>query len=157
MKPTINSNKHYVHFSAFNIAGSAIVNNVIVSVDDALPSAGSVRQGAIVKAIYLELWWDADLEGKTGAVSFQKIPAGGLSPTFAQHANMGTYQNKKNVLEFHQGLGPATGNVVPMFRHWIKIPKGKQRMGLGDVVNFSISAIGTEFHGCGFATFKSYY
>ncbi len=157
MKPIINSEKHYVHFPVATITNGARTNFTVVGVDNQLTNASDVRAGAAVKAIYLELWAAASTEFNLGQISIQKQPGEAPSPTFTEMQNMGTYGNKKNVLEFHQGLMPSNGNIIPLFRQWIMIPKGKQRQGLGDQIKFSVAAIGADLKLCGFSTFKEYF
>jgi len=118
-----------------------------------------VAVGSVVKAIYLELWLvgaaNAQLSSMT--VIVEKVPAGQSSATAANMAALNSYDNKKNILEIHQGLlGQDSTNPVPFFRHWIKIPKGKQRFGLGDVVKFTINAISEDTTFCGVSIYKVY-
>ncbi len=157
MKATINSEKHYVHTPVTAVASGVRSNVTLVDVDNQLSDANDVRVGAIVKAVYVEMWADSATASKTVNACITKIVSNGATPSFAEMANMGSYGNKKNVLEFHQGLAPSNGNIIPLFRQWVMIPKGKQRFGLGDALTFSISATGASMNFCGFTTFKEYY
>ncbi len=158
MLAPINTVKHYGHTSAFAITNG--VRSVIVLVDaivaPAVASAISVKEGAIIKAVYVEFWVSGVTAEKTVSACIVKLPGGSVSPTFTEMTNMGTYNNKKNVLEFHQGLAPTGGNIIPIFRGWIKIPKGKQRFGFSDQLILAVSANGTNVNLCGFTTFKEY-
>ncbi len=163
MVAPITSIKHYVHQTNLTIASGAINNHNVVNavIAPATTLAGDVVQGAIVKAIYIERWIVGDQAAAasgTFLLAIDKVPAGATAMTFAQSANLGGYPNKKNILYTTQGIVSDIrdgSNPVPIIRGWIKIPKGKQRMGLGDriVVNFSaINAIRI----CGVSTYKEY-
>ncbi len=159
MRPVITSNKHYVHRDAVAIAANSGLNIPIVTAiafGAAVSNAEDVVEGSVVKAVYLEYWVDGADASKTCTGMVIKIPGGGAMPTFAEVANLGAYPNKKNILEFHQGLAPSSGNQMALFRQWIKIPKGKQRFGLGDSLQVKFTCIGGAINICGFATYKDY-
>ncbi len=156
MRPTINSDKHYVHLPVTVVTNGARTNVFILLADNSLAAATSVRVGSVVKAVYVELWVDSATASKTVSACVYKL-SDGTSPTFGEMSNMTTYSNKKNVFEFHQGLAPTTGNIIPLFRQWIKIPKGKQRIGLGDSIKISVAATGANMNMCGVFVFKEYY
>ncbi len=157
MKQVINSDKHYVHLPVIAITSGNVSTFELVDVDNSLASASDVRVGAVVKAVFLELWADSPTSSKTINSAVLKRPSGASAPSIANLGNMGAYINKKNVFMFHQGLAPSNGNVVPLFREWILIPKGKQRMGLGDSIVVTTGATGATMNICGFATFKEYF
>ncbi len=157
MKPTINSDKHIVHFPTTVVASGARTNFLVLDVDNDFTNAGSVRQGASVKAVYIEMWIDGVTASKTAYGAVIKLVSAVAALTYTEILNMGTYANKKNVLSQHQGLAPSGGNIVPLFREWVLIPKGKQRMGKGDSIKITISATGTNVNVCGFAVFKEYF
>ncbi len=159
MLSPIVSVKHYVHTPAVTIATGVRTMVTIVNAiakGSAITSAADVEEGAVIKAIYLEYWVSGETASQTGNALVLKRPSGATQPTYAEMQNLGAYINKKNILSTHQGLMPTGGNVMPIFREWIKIPKGKQRMGLGDLIQVAVSATGTTVNLCGFATFKSY-
>ncbi len=159
MKATINSTKHYIQTAA-----SAIGNGAKLGIDvlDAV-AKGTVRtatievdEGCIVKAMYLEYWVKADNPNFTVTGFVCKLPSGVTAPTFTNSQNLQAWENKKNVFETHQGLAPSGDQVMALFRHWIKIPKGKQRMGLGDRIQVSVSMAGSAGDICGIAIYKEY-
>ncbi len=159
IKPPIKSIKHYVHFPAATVVSGAIGNFKpidAIAEGAARATAANVEEGCEIKAVFVEMWMSGQTVDNTIGWALYKIPSGGAGTTAAQLSNMSTYQNKKNVLKFGQGLGPTSGNVVPVLREWIKIPKGKQRFGLGDEFVFSFTGTGTSAHACGFATYKEY-
>ncbi len=159
MLSPITSNKHYVHIPVFTVTAASRVQTTVVNAvakGTAITTADQVDEGSTIKAVYVELW----ISGVTANLAVQaclvKRPASVSGPTFGDMAAMGTYPNKKNVFEYHQGLAPTGGNQMAIFRHWIKIPKGKQRFGLDDLLVIVTSALGTNINVCGFATYKEY-
>ncbi len=165
MLAPINSNKHYVHRTNTSIATGSISAHIAVNsvVAPATSNAEDVEEGSVVKAVHLEYWLNSD--GATGTtVQFilivEKVPSGQTAVTAAQIVNLGAYQNKKNILYTTQGnLGASVDgqSSVPVLRDWVLIPKGKQRMGLGDRIVTSmhpIGSVGAAF--CGLVTYKEY-
>ncbi len=159
MKATINSIKHYIQTPALGVAsgGIAIVDiSVAVAKGAARANTFNVEEGSTIKAVYLEFWVKADNPNFTVNAAFLKMPASVASPTFAQMNNLQAYANKKNILEFHQGLAPSGDQVMALFRGWYKIPKGKQRQGLADVLRIVFSFTGSAGDICGMSTYKEY-
>ncbi len=164
MLAPINTIKHYVGFTKTGIASGAkgsvsLVGSVVAP---ATASAFEVNEGSVIKAIFIELWLkglgasDADT---AFTVALEKIPGGASgSMSFADMANLGAYDNKKNVLFTSQGVlgGVGGGQAVPIMRGWYKIPKGKQRFGLNDFLVLNIAAIGQTIDRCGISTYKEY-
>ncbi len=159
MQPVINTEKHLIQNSFFTVASGAI-SAVTISSAVAAPSARQeVREGAKISAVYLEYWVTTDdATIGTTIVTFEKIPANAPAMTTANSALLNDYPNKKNVFYTHMGL---TGNNVtyPMsvVKGWFKIPKSKQRQGLGDklVVNFHGQSNGINV--CGIGIYKEQY
>ncbi len=119
--------------------------------------ANEVVEGAIVKAVFIEMWLRGqDTSAGSALVSFVKVPDGqGLS--FGDQADLFSYNNKKNVLYHTQGLvNHSMDGATPFLRQWFKIPKGKQRMGLGDELLLGVSAQALDVNICGFAVYKEY-
>ncbi len=162
MLATINSVKHYIPVNLTVTATSGITQISLVEAQELqdVAIAQDVRSGAVVKAVYVELWMIANHATSfcTFTASLEKIPAAATAMTFAQSQNLTDYPNKKNVLYTTQGIvGSAENNAVPFFRGWFKIPKGKQRMGLGDQIVVNISAITVGVQHCGMSVFKEYF
>ncbi len=159
MRPVISSTKHYVHFPVATITNGARSNFQISNATAkgaVRVAADEVSEGSLVKAFYLEIWGASATSLLTISSAVYKRPFGAGNMTFTDMTNVGSYSNKKDVLEFHQGIAPSNGNVVPLYRHWIKVPKGKQRQGLTDKLMLTIAAIGADMVMCGFATYKEY-
>ncbi len=164
MLAPINTVKHYVQQSIATLtSGSTVLKTIVIAVaNTALPVATpDVKEGAIIKAVYIEVW----LKGLGAAdaatqflFSIYKNPGGTDNITNTDHLNMMAYSNKKNVLFHSQGVigGVGGGQSVPVIRTWVSIPKGKQRFGLGDRLQLAITAVGESISHCGFQTYKEY-
>ncbi len=160
MRPMINSRKHIVQVT-LSTAGFGLVatNNIVVvnqNPDQSL--AVDVAPGTVVKAVYAEIWLlAASAQPTTITAIIYKQPSELGSISAAEMTDLHTYKNKNNIFEIHQGIVPdANANPVPVFRGWIKIPKGKQRMSIGDRITFSMKGITEDTEYCGFFVFKSY-
>ncbi len=163
MKPVISSRKHVVQHTQFTVASAATINHIIVNAVEtsAVNASHEVIEGTVIKAVYIERWLFTSEDTGVGA-SFvfivEKVPADAADPTFTNMGLLDSYSNKKNILYTSQGLlGLASTNPTPVIRQWIKIPKGKQRFGLGDQLKITIAAIGAnDVIGCGLAIYKGY-
>ncbi len=160
VRPMVHSTKHYVQQSiGTSVPGTLTAVNIVKAVDVAdKTSLEEVEEGTSVKAIYLEMWVRS---AATAAASFTfvvvKRPADVASPDATDLAGLGNYQNKKNVFYTTQGLvNDVDSTALNIYRGWIKIPKSKQRMGLGDKISWHLSAIGQSLNFCGFQTYKEY-
>ncbi len=161
MRPRVNTEKHYVQFSLFSVAGGAIAELVVAIGQQTRTETNSthIREGAIISAVWLEIWVTSDDAAQgTTIVTLEKRLTGQAPMTAAQSALLNSYGNKKNVLHCFQGLiGPNVQPAAPSIRGWFKIPKGKQRMGLGDELVINVHGQSNGVSGCGFATFKEQY
>ncbi len=150
--------KHYTNFSPTNIAAAGIsVSSVAIAVAVVdKNSSNEVEEGDLVKAVFIERWLTSDDATQSSFVlSVEKLPGNQPTMTFAQSIAMNTYPNKKNILYVTEGLvSPVAQNPTPVIRQWIGIPKGKQRMGLGDRILVNIAAIANGITFCGFNVFK---
>ncbi len=159
MRPIIKSIKHYAHLPAAVIVSGAIIGQPLVTTIAegavrALPS--DVEEGCSIKAVYCEYWISGVTIDKTATWVIVKRPSGALNPSFAEMAALGTYANKKNILFSGQGIPPTNGNVMNIVKGWIKLPKGKQRFGIGDKLFLVVAAVATNVNLCGLHTFKEY-
>ncbi len=158
----VNSIKHYVQTANGTIASGAIgtVSLVKAEVAPANAAVADVLEGSIVKAIYIEMWMignGADGSDTQFNYIIYKLPSGLASPTYTNILNLQAWDNKKNVFFHSQGvIGDAQTQAIPVYRQWLKIPKGKQRMGAGDRIAFAVAATGQTINRCGFATYKEY-
>ncbi len=90
-------------------------------------------------------------------ITLEKVPGAGNTITFTESTDLFSYANKKNIIYTTQGLASNDGIAapIPVIRQWFKIPKGKQRMGLGDTWNLNVSSRGSDdLIMCGFMTYK---
>ncbi len=164
MLAPIVSKKHYIQLTDTQIASGAILANQLV---DAAPAPATtafftVVEGSVVKAIYCEYWLlpnGASNDSTQFIGVLEKVPQGAAAVTVAQITSLQSYDNKKNILYTTQGvLNMAVDGqgAIPVSKQWFMIPKGKQRMGLGDRVVFTFFTLGTTMRICGFITYKEY-
>ncbi len=157
MRAPVHSKKHYVQITLNTVtSGAAGANLLIQGVET--PTLGThVSEGAVIKAVFVEMWVRA---GSTspGSVLVTLVKAPDLqTPLFADMIALQDYQNKKNVLYHTQGLtNDQDADAIPFVRQWFKIPKGKQRFGLGDSLFLMVSAQAIDAINCGFAVYKEY-
>ncbi len=163
MRPVINSKKHISQISQSNVTQAARVATILVSAIEGAPTAPDhVKEGAIVKACYVEFWVSQDSASVVGSytVVLEKVPGVGGTITAGDMAALHDYDNKKNILFTGQGLlTPNDGGQVPVLRGWYKIPKSKQRFGLGDKLTLSLrnnNATAIDINFCGLAIYKEY-
>ncbi len=159
MKPIIRSVKHYIQTPAAGVASGAVFNRSLVRAiakDATVTATEDVEEGSIIKAVYVEYWVKADNPNFTVSGIVYKRPGGVGTIDFTATNNLQAEPNKKNIFEFHQGLAPSGDQTLALFRHWIKIPKGKQRFGLDDKLQITIAFTGSAGDVCGFATYKEY-
>jgi len=163
LRPIVHSKKHIFQMSQFTIAQAAVDTQIIVSAAEA-PSTtpNGVIEGANVKAVYIEYWLgnaSATVIGSYTTV-LQKNPGGNSPLGAANVAALHDWDNKKNILFTSQALTPPTdGGLINVLKQWIKIPKGKQRFGLGDrldLVTRNNNSTAVDVNGCGLAIFKEY-
>ncbi len=162
MRPPIQSEKHIVQVTPTTVAASAIGKILVLEAKqlaDVTTAPADVRAGAIVKAVYLEFWATSDDATQSSLIwCVYKKPTGAGNMTFAQLNALNAFDGKQNVLLTGQGLvAPNTQLPTPIFRGWVKIPKGKQRMGLGDQLNVNVAGIANGGTFCGLAIYKAYF
>ncbi len=160
VRPIVHSTKHYVQHSLATATGGAVLNGQIaVAVDvGAKNIPAECEEGNSIKAIYVENWIRA---GSTTPSSGQFIiyKKGGdtTNPSATDMANLHDWDNKKNIFYTTMGLfNDQNAAAIPVAKEWFKVPKGKQRMGLGDSLNWAFFCPTIDCHSCGFETFKEY-
>jgi len=157
----VHSIKHYVQLPFSQIGtGTRETLAIVTAVDrDSANLSSEVVEGSSVKAVYFEMWLQN--EGNLGSfiATITKDMESASGPTFSEMAALHTYTNKKNVLWTSEGLtsNDAISGPVNIIRGWVKIPKTKQRFGLGDRINMNISNVSAnDLNRCGFTTYKEY-
>ncbi len=161
VRPVVHSTKHYVQFSLSQVATASRVNEDLAHAVESTTAnlVDEVAEGTLIKAVFLELWvLDTGNDG-SGVIIISKLPLDTVGPSFAAMNALGTYNNKKNILYTTQGLFPNDGIANPRvaFKGWIKIPKSKQRFGLGDRLVLTIANNSLQdLNYCGFCTYKEY-
>ncbi len=160
MRAPIQSVKHIIQ-QGFTVdtagTASALIFATGKTISDMTGAAADVAEGSLIKAVWVEMWIQS-ASSQPGSVILivEKIPAGQSTASTTQLANLNDYPNKKNVFYTTQGLvGDANTNPTPFIRQWIKIPKSKQRTGLGDNWSVTISTIVENQNKCGAVIYKS--
>ncbi len=160
VKPVITSRKHIFQVALQSITGVGILTSAFVdAIEGARTNPEHVTEGASVKAFYLELWVQNSASA-IGSFTFCvfKNPGGSNNPTSADMAALHDWDNKKNILYTTQGLLPGNEEMIlPVYKGWVKIPKGKQRFGLGDKMQFTFRNNTTDdLNFCGLVIYKEY-
>ncbi len=160
MKATINSEKHYIQNTLSTVlAGALQVLTICKAVDIPGTTNTDVRVGAVVKAIQIEDWVrTSDTSPGSFVYAIIKLPGGVSNPSTTNMANLNDYNNKRNVFYVTQGLSNVnTSQATPMVNSLLKIPKGKQRMALGESWVTVLFAQALDQNHCGKFVFKEYY
>ncbi len=161
MKPVIKSRKHIVQ-TPFNQIGTGTAENIALAIvvdRTVADAANEVVEGAIIKAVFIEMWLQNSANDGHSIMTLEKAQAGSTGGSFATLAALDTYANKKNILFTHEGLtsNDGVGNPIPVLNGWLKIPKSKQRFGLGDRLVLSISnPSSNNLNRCGKTIYKEY-
>lgn len=163
MLAPINSTKHFVPRTRFETVAGTVVEHVIVD-SVALASVGAttadVQEGATIKAILVEFWMAPASSTTPTQFTFiiYKLPSGVGGPSLTDMLNLMAWDNKKNILFTSQGvLGlDSAGGTIPLHRSWLKIPKGKQRFGLGDRFAWSFVTVDSTAQACSMNIYKEY-
>ncbi len=159
MRPIVHSTKH-INQITLTTATTGTRNNEVLATAVQSTTADlvtEIEEGALVKAVYIELWLIGGTADQFFTIILDKFDGGAAAVTFTQMTNLFSYPNKKNIFYTTQGLAPndGVGQPVPLIRQWFKIPKGKQRFGLGDTLALSIASRGDgTLTYCGFALYK---
>ncbi len=158
VRPIINSEKKIIQHS---LATAGFGTSVTINIADGTETPSSANQisvGSVVKAVFMELWvMSAGAQPGATTVIVEKLPGSSANITAGEMASLNTYRNKKNIFYTTQGLvGDSNTNPAPLFRQWIKIPKGKQRFGLGDRLQFTILGLVDDIEFCGLSIYKVY-
>ncbi len=160
MRPVINSQKRIVQQSLSSVSelGTGFVDIVDTKNAPTASASNEVVTGTVIKAVYVEMWLNTSSQeqGTATAIIF-KAPSTSTNPGTASMADLNSWAGKKDIYEMHQGLlADDNANPIPVFRGWIKIPKSKQRFGLGDRLVFGIRSISGTTQFCGHFIFKAY-
>ncbi len=160
VRPVIQSRKHIFQVALASQVGVGVtVDAFITAIEGARTLPEHVAEGCSVKAFWLELWIQNSAPA-IGSFTFivYKNPGGSNNVASADMAALHDWDNKKNILYTTQGLAPGNEEqILNIFKGWIKIPKGKQRFGLGDKMQFAIRNNTTyDINFCGLVIYKEY-
>ncbi len=159
----VNSNKHFVPYTIATTASGALRDTVLIDTvakGAARANTFDVEEGCKIFGSYIEYWLNGI--GSSGnevqfVIVIVLLKSGALAPTVSNMLNLQSYENKKNVLYTTQGvLGSVNNQSVPLIRDRIKIPKGKQRFGLGDSLHLVMTPVGASIKSCGIAVYKEF-
>ena len=155
MRP-VHTEKHYV---ATNGSANANVATHRSIASETATGRSQVVVGSHVKNIFLEYWIASSDATVTAGDSFNfmvyKLVAGDAVPSSTELNDPASWTNRKNIFHYSRGLVSSVQMPIPVIRSWIKIPRGKSRIGAGDQIMVSFS--GNKAYGyCGFATYKEY-
>ncbi len=159
MRAPIHSVKHYVQKSLSTVLAGANTEIVIakaVAIQN-VDLADEIAEGSVIKAVFVEMWCRAgDTAGGSTLMTLLKEPLN-TTISFANQIALFTYENKKNILYHTQGItNDQDADAIAFVRGWFKIPKSKQRFGLGDKLVLAVAAQALDNIICGFATYKEY-
>ncbi len=159
MRPRVITRKHIVQLSLQTATAGNRTNNTIVDSVAVLAknTPSEVEEGSTISAVYCEYWLTTNT-ANMGTAIFILEKVSGQSTTSAnagEMASLDTYPNKKNILYTFMGLtNNNVGVSMPIIRKWVKIPKSKQRFGLGDKLVMTYLAQTEDHKLCGFALYK---
>ncbi len=162
MRPIISSQKHIVQTSLSLIQEQTVLNTVVaVSVANEPATSNQVVVGSVVKAIWFEYWLLGEsAQPCTATWTIEKVAKSDDPMTQSEGQDLMDYGNKSKIVKMGQGvIGDSNSNPIPVIREWVKVPKGMQRMALGDRWFINVSCIGEADNGlelCGFALYKEY-
>jgi len=161
LRAPIHSVKHYTQITLSTATTVSTNSELLINAVEILAknTNNEVEEGAVVKAVFVELWVIGSVSNQFFTIMIEKTIGGGNAAAFANMTDLGGYLNKKNILYTTQGLASNDGiaQPIPIIRQWFKIPKGKQRFGLGDSLRLNVASRGTDdIIYCGFATYKEY-
>ncbi len=161
VRAMVHSTKHYFQqtLTSVGTASTVVVTPISAVAVSSKNLNFEVEEGSTVKAIYMEMWLLGQTNNQFFTAIVAKLPGGVGNIVQADMVDLFGFDNKKNILYTTQGLAPndGVGQPINIFRGWIKIPKGKQRFGFGDRIQFAISSRGDgTIDFCGFFVYKEY-
>ncbi len=160
MRPTVHTEKHIAQKSLFSLASGAITNIVITTAEEDATVAAKIRVGSKISALYVEMWLTSDdVNQGTAIVTLEKVEGAQTAlMAVGEAAALESYKNKKNIFHTQMGLlGPNSQYPMAVIKGWFKIPKSKQRFGLGDRMILNIFGQSNGVQGCGVFIYKEQY
>ncbi len=161
MRPMIHSTKYFVQTTLSTITTGAKLDitfiRAVAVVDKNLNI--EVEEGASVKAVWVEMWITGSTINQFFTIILAKLPSNLDPASTVELADLNSWEGKKNILYTTQGLAPSDANSapVPILRQWFKIPKSKQRFGLGDELVLTLMSRGdADIILCGNMIYKEY-
>ncbi len=160
VRPMVHSKKHYVQKSIATVTGGVVDStNIIVAVEgQSIGAVHEVTEGSTVKACYVEMWArSGSATPASGQMIIYKRGSDSSGPSATDMAALGDWDNKKNILYTTMGLiNDNDADAIALFKGWVKIPKSKQRFGLGDRLAMAVFTPTVDFQVCGMFIYKEY-
>ncbi len=161
VRAMVHSTKHPVQITlSTSTTGATSVSTIVTAVERSLANTSTeCEEGCTIKAVWFEMWTIGTSADQFFTAVFAKLPGGTSVINNTDMVNLFAYDNKKNIFYTTQGLTGNDGISAPvqLFKGWIKIPKSKQRFGLGDRLQFALASRGSAtITWCGLALFKEY-
>jgi len=160
VRPMVHSVKHYVQRDIVTAVAGTPLHTVLISAvaRGSVSAEEEVEEGSVIKAIYIEFWLrSSSTTPSSGQSIIYKESSDTTTPTAAEMQALGTWDNKKNIFYTTMGLfNDQDADAINIYKGWLRIPKGKQRFGLGDTLRLSVFALAVDQVLCGFATYKEY-
>ncbi len=159
VRAQVHSEKHTIQNSLATVLAGALSVIVLAKAVDTVGSTNSdVKIGASIKFLHVEEWIRTnDTSPGSFVWAIIKLPGGVSNPSVGDMANLNDYNNKNNVFHFKQGLINVNTADAIFVGTDLLIPKGKQRMSIGDqwvIVRFA-QALDSNY--CGKVIYKEYY
>ncbi len=161
VRAMVHSTKHISQMTLTSATtGATAIFTPIRAVERTLANTGNeVQEGCTIKAVWVEMWQQGGTGDQFFTAIIAKLPGGVGNIIQADLVDLFSYDNKKNIFYTTQGLASNDGLGPPgmVFKGWIKIPKSKQRFGLGDALQFAFSSRGDgQVDMCGLFLYKEY-
>ncbi len=134
MRPVIHSRKEIIDGTFLSVAAATTtIASIATVVNDYVGAVGTVETGSVIKSVYVFFQMLPTVGTANVDWYFIKRPAGVNDPV---PGAVGGSLERKYVLHEEKGIpGNAADGAYPLtFKGVIKIPRGRQRMGEGDVI-----------------------
>ncbi len=158
----IDSNKNIVHIISAGADATKVDVDIVDTQDSAtLAVADDVTRGCTIKAVWVELWVTAAAAvaaGITNTWTGYIIKNPGANLTTPSPTTEGTSNEKKFIIKTWKGLigTRVEGYMGYSWKGWVKIPRGYQRFGANDKLQFVHLSNGVAALACILFIYKWY-
>ncbi len=154
MRPVIHTRKEIVDSTLLGVvAGTNTTVTLATAVNDYVGTVGSVEVGSVISSVYIFCQGIPTATTENVDWYLIKKPTGVANPVAGA---VGGSTSRKYVLHEEKGIpGNANDGAYPAtFKGVLKIPKGRQRMAEGDLLQLVLRGVGTS-NWCIKAIYKS--